>query len=76
MKGRFRISLILSFMIAIFTSSNANAQAMLKGNPSLENFIGSPGMWVITTGVILLIVFVLFIRKKTKMIPESIRKKS
>ncbi len=75
MKSRLRISFILT-LLTIFLGINANAQESLKGNASLENFIGSPGMWVISIGIIVLIAFVLFVRKKTKMIPESIRKTS
>lgn len=76
MKSSFKISLILIYLITISSVTEVNAQAMLRGNPSLENFIGSPGMWVISIGIIVLIAFVLFVRKKTKMIPESIRKTS
>lgn len=76
MKKKSIITSIFTLIIAIFSGMEANAQATLKGNPSLDNFIGSPGMWIITTGLVLMIVFILFVRKRTKMIPEPVRKKS
>lgn len=66
---------IFTLMVAIFSGNDVVAQPVLQGNPSLTNFIGSPGMWVIVIGVILMIAFILFIRRKTKMIPEPVGKK-
>ena len=76
MKNKSIVLSVLIFIIAAFSGVNANAQAMLQGNPSMENFIGSPGMWVITTGVILMIVFILLVRKIKKLIPEPVLKKT
>ena len=75
MKSKSIFLSIFTLMLAVFSGVDASAQAMLKGNPSMENFIGSPGMWVITLGVIFMVIFILFIRRKTKMIPEPVRKK-
>lgn len=76
MKKKSFISSIFTVLIIIISAVDASAQAMLKGNPSLDNFIGSPGMWVIFTGIIVLVACVLFMRKNSKLIPEAVRKTS
>ena len=75
MKKKSIIVSVLTLVTLFFSATDANAQAMLQGNPSWANFIGSPGMWVITAGVLILIAFVLVMRKGLKLIPEPVRKK-
>lgn len=69
------LSLIFS-ITACLSVITANAQPMLKGGPSFANFIGSPGMWVITAGVVLLIIIALLLNKKNnKLQPQHLETK-
>ena len=76
MKKKSIFASVFILILAMFSGIQANAQAMLQGNPSLENFIGSPGMWVIVLGILAMILFVVFVRRKTKAIPEQVIKKN
>lgn len=73
-----KVSIIISMIFivtACFSGIEAAAQPVLQGSPSFDNFVGSPGMWVIGISVILVAAIALFIRRKRKLQPEPLRKK-
>lgn len=69
------IKTILSIVTIFVLSTQVNAQAELQGNPSLHNFVGSPGMWIVGIGAIVLTAFVIAMRKNAKLLPGSIKRK-
>ena len=67
-------AIVLSVLIlaaAIFSGVDAHAQAVLQGHPSLNNFIGSPGMWVIAIGIVLMIILVTYRKRKAKITQDT-----
>lgn len=59
-------SFILSIVIICFSALTLQAQPMLQGSPSLNNFIGSPGMWMVAGAVFLIVLLFVVLNKKQK----------
>ncbi len=75
MKKKLIIPAVFFAMIAVLSGNVVAAQPMLQGRPSVDNFIGSPGMWVIAVAVVLFTAMLIVMKKKTKLRPQEIKNK-